>query len=417
MREIEFLPEIKFVTNGRAISDELIAELNQYPGRIRFNISLHSLIPEQYQRIIRNHLVGELPPQHHDDLAAVKDNLQRLRAAQIPFKLNCVLLKGINTDPAQLDSFLAQASALGAERVKFLELLITEELKWFYPYFYRLEALENQFAARFEFLNTGARRRVYRDRLTQLVVELQQCTCRLGCDQCAINRDINVTAELRYFACFLHPEDALDLKQTDLNTALAQGVDYIDRMAIRYGSGSPIIIGDFYVTEQEQFYYYALPHDALPAVIAQCGSIELKRHRCFTEYYFSDGSSDYAGFTTVKKLMHNSYEHQAQEVVQSVRVDALGSGLIETVFLTDGAAISSIEQYSAAMRQAGFNCVLTVEWAIDYFTLGEIEITLSQTPQRSDAALLRCNRPLLLAQPGLQPLTCPIPVWLMQQAV
>jgi molybdenum cofactor biosynthesis enzyme MoaA len=416
MQRIGYRPDIKLVSNGLALHSEFLARLKDYPGKVRFNISLHSLQPERYHQVV--HGLDSGAPTTRDELARVKANLAALRAAGIPFKLNFVLLKHINTTPQALEQIFDYALASGARRVKFLELLITQPLKHLYPYYYRLQALQDQLGEQLGYVASGQRRTVYRYRDTPLEVELQSCTCSRGCNVCALNRDVNFTAELRYFPCFLHPEDGTDLKTTPLADAVLAGGDYIARMARHYGDHSPIIIRDQYLTRQEVAYYYALAAADSQAVIgALCAryGLELQRHRVLTEYFFSDGSEAFARFAYVRKLAINSYDHHATEITQQHSVDAGGSGRIETVFGDDSPRVDSIDDYTHAAARNGFAVILESCWSIDYYAAPAqatqaLELSVGIIPG-SSSVLLRSNQALSDPTAALTPLTQPAPAW------
>ena len=416
MRRIDYLPDVKLVSNGLPLNRRFVAELGEYPGRVRFNISLHSLEPERYHRVV--HGIDAGTPTTRDDLARVQTNLSELHAAGIPFKLNFVLLKGINTTPQALRQIFDYALSCGARRVKFLELLITQQLKHFYPYYYRLQALQDQLGDQLSYVSSGQRRTVYRYRDTSLEVEVQSCTCSRGCNVCALNRDVNFTAELRYFPCFLHPEDGTDLKTAPLSDAVAAGGDYIARMARHYGDHSPIIIRDQYLTRQEVAYYYALAADHSQAFIdALCArhGMELQRHRDLTEYFFSDGSEAFDSFMYVRKLAINSYDHHATEITQQHSVDAGGSGRIETVFGDDSPVVQSIDDYTRDAERAGFYVVLQPHWSIDYYAAPshagqDLQVSIGTTPGIS-AVLIRSNRAMTDPPGALTPLTQSVPAW------
>ena len=175
LRTIDYLPTITIVSNGRALTAEFVNQIRDYPGGMRFNVSMHSLDPEQHHRIV--HRLDPRTSGVRDDLSRIQANLELLRAAGIPFKLNFVLLKGINTAPAEIARILDYALVVGAQRVKFLELLITKKLKALYPYYYRLQALRDQLGEQITLVGAEARREVYRYRDTPLEIELQGCTC------------------------------------------------------------------------------------------------------------------------------------------------------------------------------------------------------------------------------------------------
>ena len=417
MRTIDYLPDVKFVSNGRALRPEFLTALERYPGKVRFNISMHSLDAPTHDRIVNN-LDGH-PSRPRDELARVRGNLALLREAGFPFKLNFVLLKSLNTQPKDIADILDYALAVGARRVKFLELLLTEKLKHLYPYYYRLQALKDQLGDQLEYLDQGQRRTVYRYRDTPLEVELQSCTCSHGCNVCALNRDVNFTAELRYFPCFLRPETGADLRQTTLAEAVPAGADFIAEMADHYGDHSPIIIRDHYLTRHEAFFFYEIAAEDLPSFqdhLKQDEHLKLVRQRGFAEYYYSDGSPPLATFGHVHKLAHNTYEHRAMEIRQQHRVDPNGTGHIATTFECDGQYVPSIDDYTAAMAQKGFAVVLRAEWSIDYYAASgrhacDLGISIGTVPNRA-TALVRATQPLTGAPCTLRPLRHSVPAWL-----
>ncbi|MBK1642913.1 radical SAM protein [Chromatium okenii] len=417
MQQIEYLPDIKFVSNGRALNQTLIERLKSYPGEIRFNISMHSLDADRYHQIV--HHFAERVSSTTDDLARVNANLIWLREANIPFKLNFVLLKGINTDLQDIEQIFDAALAMGAYRIKFLELLITQKLKHLYPYYYRLQALEDQLGDQLTFLKTGQRRKLYQYRDTPLQVELQSCTCSCGCNVCALNRDVNFTAELRYFPCFLHPEEGTDLKISSLTDAVDAGAIYIADMAHHFGDHSPIIIRDHFLTRQEVAYYYEIATANIALFLkhyALRDGLELERHRQLSEYYFSDGSDAFATFEYVRKLAINTYDHQATEITQQHSVDATGSGRIETSFGIESPSVACIQTYQHEMVHNGFQIVLETAWEIDYYgqrgsSAAGLSVSIGRLSGR-DSALVRSDQPIINPPCPLKPLTQPVPAWL-----
>ncbi len=417
LRARDYLPAITIVSNGLALTPACVAQLRDYPGRLRFNISMHSLDPVQHHRIVHN--LAPAPPGPAPDLPRIQENLDLLRAAGIPFKLNFVLLKGINTAPAEIARILDYALTVGCQRVKFLELLITTKLKALYPYYYRLQALRDQLGDQITFLGHEARREVYRYRDTPLEIELQGCTCSKGCNACADHREVNFTAERRYFPCFLHPEEDADLGVTPLATAVAAGAGYIARMARHYGPHSPIIIRDHYLTTEETFYYYEIAREDLPAFVdhyQRIAGLELERHRRLTERYFSDASPAFRHFEYVHKLACNTYDHQALAIMQQHQVDPAGTGRILTRFAREGEAVPDSAAYEREMAAKGFEVAMVVDWSLDYYgTFGRgdqaLALSIGVTPKRT-TALVRSTEPLREPPVPLSPLRQAVPVWL-----
>lgn len=420
MQQINYFPDLTFVSNGRALNSTFIKRLKEYPGSVRFNISMHSLDPDSYHKIV--HTTKQDKPVSHkgrDDLTYVKQNLALLQEAGIPFKLNFVLLNGLNTSAAQLEQIFAFAVTRGASRIKFLELLITQKLKALYPYYYQLEALKVQLGGQLSFVESDLRRSVYRYRDTPLLVELQSCTCSLGCNVCSLNREANITAELRYFPCFLHPAGGVNLTVTSLEDANASGTAYIAEMSRRFGDHSPLIIRDRYLTQAETAYFYAIAKLEVANFTehyARLHKLVLQRHRQLTEYYFSDGSEAFASFEYVRKLAINTYDYQAIEITQQHHVEADGSGYIKTSFGKESPSVASITDYQDEMARHNFQMVLQIDWTLDYYgTYGQDADHLSFSIGYSSGleyALIRSNHPILNA-PVLHPLTQTVPAWLL----
>ena len=119
LRENNENPDITIVTNGEYITDELIDEVHQYKGKAKFNISLHSLNPADYGRII-------CVPNENRRFEKVTQNIQKVKEKEIEVKLNFVLLKGINTGKEKIKEILEYGLKNNVDYIKFLELLVIE---------------------------------------------------------------------------------------------------------------------------------------------------------------------------------------------------------------------------------------------------------------------------------------------------
>ena len=135
LRENNENPDITIVTNGEYITDELIDEVHQYKGKAKFNISLHSLNPADYGRII-------CVPNENRKFEKVTQNIQKVKEKGIEVKLNFVLLKGINTGKEKIKEILEYGLKNNVDYIKFLELLVIEGKEEIYRYFTELEQIE-----------------------------------------------------------------------------------------------------------------------------------------------------------------------------------------------------------------------------------------------------------------------------------
>lgn len=413
MQKIGYCPDITIVTNGVAITDTLLNKLTRYPNRLRFNISLHSVDSIAYANIVQNMAKPQQPLRQ--EFEKVQANLHRLQQLGLPFKLNVVLLKDLNTSDSALSALFDFALAVGATSIKFLELMLTPDLGKLYPYFYRLQAVHDRLSPSLTLIDNNYRRSEYQYRDTDLRVELQQCTCSRGCNTCAVNRATNFTAELKAFPCFLKPENNHDLTQVDLKTALAEGDQMIERMSQHYGDHSPIIIHPSYSAESETFYYYEISAADLRWLEQQWQlPSHLRRTRQFEEHYHSIS----AGIPTehdisVHKTSLNSYDHSHLDIQQIIQTNPEQPGAFTTRFLHQGESGQSPKATTE----------LTLNWQIQYYEIPKAKnpqqtrpktLTIS-TNLESGIHLLRSSQPL---EPSfeqlpvsLQPLTRPAFEW------
>lgn len=418
MESIGYLPEITFVSNGLAITDRLIERLKAYPGHVRFNISMHSLEEEAYNRIVQDIQKPEAPLNHNEH-QKVKANLLKLQAAAIPFKLNFVLLKGLNTSDDAIQAVLDYALELGATRIKFLELLLTKELNHLYDYFYRLDALKDRLNDKLTLIEQTFKRDVYRYADTSLELEFQHCICARGCNTCPVNRGASFTAELKFFPCFLKPEDDFDLKTVPLAQAVEEGDQKILRMADYYGDDSPIIIRNHYLTEQESFFYYQATSPVVDALKVALNLEEtLERRRDFSETYLSLPGQAGNDYTNIFKLARNSYDQHALQIEQAHILNPEQPGFITTHFSGAAQRIADPEEYLQQLSEQGYRQRLQLNWTISFYRLrGEQPHTGSgiSVSYNKDSGLyfIRSEQPL--DQPELKPVTESLPSYISKR--
>lgn len=400
MERIGYLPEITIVTNGEKLSENIIARLKAYPGFVRINLSLHSLINDDYLQIVHR---MKKPNMGADDLLdRIKGKMALLKAAEIPFKLNIVLLKGLNTSPESIDAILNYAEQSGATAVKFLELLITEQLQNFYSYFFTLASVKEMLGERLRFLWQNHTKDVYQYENSALQVELQHCTCARGCNTCPLNRGVTFTAEMKFFPCFLRPEDHYFLDDNNLAACIAKGDDDINRMAAYYQDNSPILIKEAYSTKSESAYFYLI-NEAQQARIGKLLSGKLSRIREFKECYFS--SKDLPALT-YRKYIINSYDLTALEIYQTLFFGQ--DGAQHTEFHHKGIVIHDIHRYLNIMHDKGYQNDFALNWKLSYFTQENGSGYSISENRETGLRFLRTEAPFDELTLGLTPLTMPL---------
>ncbi|EKO3893593.1 radical SAM protein [Vibrio metschnikovii] len=418
MQQIGYLPEITFVSNGLAINDRLIERLKAYPGHVRFNISMHSLEEGAYNRIVQDIQKPEAPLKHNQH-QKVKNNLLKLQAAGIPFKLNFVLLKGLNTSDEAIQAVLDYALQIGATRIKFLELLLTKELNHLYDYFYRLDALKDRLNDKLTLVEQTFKRDVYRYADTPLELEFQHCICARGCNTCPVNRGASFTAELKFFPCFLKPQDDFDLTQIPLAQAVEEGDQKILQMAEYYGDDSPIIIGNHYLTCEESFYYYQATSTVVDAVTEALNLEDtLERRRDFSEIYLVSPGKVGDDYSNIFKLVRNSYDQHALQIEQAHTVSLEKPGFITTHFSGDLQTITDPDTYLQQLSAQGYQRRLQLEWSISFYRIrgktGDSGSAVSVSyNSNSGLYFIRSEHPL--DQPGLKPVTESLPSYISKR--
>ncbi len=399
MEAIGYLPEITIVTNGERLQPRMLQRLNAYPGKVRFNLSLHSLLNDDYLAIV--HRIKK-PTMGSDALLDnIKQKMAMIADAGIPFKLNVVLLKGLNTSTEALEAILQYAAQCGASAVKFLELLITENLRQFYHYFYTLGAVKHALDSDLTLLWQNQKKDVYQYKQSGLDVELQHCPCARGCNTCFLNRGVTFTAEMKFFPCFLRPEDALTLTANNLKQSIIEGDQYIDKMACYYQDNSPILIKEAYSSKQEKAYYYLLTAEQQLKVEHLLAG-QLERVREFSEhYYIADQQPSY----TYRKLTINSYDLTALEVYQQLTIDSDGAHCTE--FLHDGIRVTDRARYQTAMQEQGYHNGQTLLWSLEYYKGKDQAYSISHN-QDTGLRFLRTEKPFTELTLALSPLRSPI---------
>lgn len=318
MESIDYMPEITIVTNGVAITDKVINYFNgKWKNKIRFNISMHSLDDVNYGKIVEPNKAEIFAKKLHK----VQENLLKLKDAGIVFKLNFVLLKGLNTEPEQLYQILDYAAESGATHVKFLELLITDNLRRFYPYYYKLEAIYDILRNDLHYIDSDARRDTYQYKNTKLRVELQTCTCAQGCNACLLSRHMNFTAENKYFPCFLRPDFNLATEAHTLSELLPKGEQFILNMGKKYGDFSPILIRDGNFVNSENNYYYQIDATNITKFreTLKLAKFMLDRIDEKEEFYFSEQINDKVAY--IDKYIKSNHEKQVVEVLSMMEME------------------------------------------------------------------------------------------------
>ena len=330
LSEDNLKPYITIVTNGSLIEDRLLDAIENYVGDkkeiFKFNFSMHSLKDDVYLSIVLPNYKENKKIKKKSLLEKVKENIKKIKARNLQLKLNFVLLKGYNTSKNDIQEILDFAYENKVDYVKFLELLVTEDLikKGMYKFYLTLDTLLDEWKDELIFYKRTTRRDEYLYK-GEMKVELQQCICMEGCAKCLINTSVFLTSESKYFPCFLKPEKVLNVNSNELISKIAEGTEYVKELGKEYGNGSPILVRNKKRVEEKEEYYYiskkAFTEKEIGNILEEF-SYKIGPKRNFKEKYvktISMDKEDYFKEGKIYKFYENSEEKGYVESLQEIK--------------------------------------------------------------------------------------------------
>ena len=330
LSEDNLKPYITIVTNGSLIEDRLLDAIENYIGDkkeiFKFNFSMHSLKNDVYLSIVLPDYTENEKIKKKNLLEKIKKNIKKIKARGLQLKLNFVLLKGYNTSKNDIQEILDFAYENKVDYVKFLELLVTEDLikKGMYKFYLTLDTLLDEWKDELIFYKRTTRRDEYLYK-GETKVELQQCICMEGCAKCLINTSVFLTSESKYFPCFLKPEKVLNVNSNELISKIAEGTEYVKELGKEYGNISPILVRNKKRVEEKEEYYYiskkAFTEKEIENILEKF-SYKIGSNRNFKEKYVKTISMDkevYFKEGKIYKFYENSEEKGYVESLQEIK--------------------------------------------------------------------------------------------------
>ena len=330
LSEDNLKPYITIVTNGSLIEDRLLDTIENYIGDkkeiFKFNFSMHSLKNDVYLSIVLPDYTENEKIKKKNLLEKIKKNIKKIKARGLQLKLNFVLLKGYNTSKNDIQEILDFAYENKVDYVKFLELLVTEDLikKGMYKFYLTLDTLLDEWKDELIFYKRTTRRDEYLYK-GETKVELQQCICMEGCAKCLINTSVFLTSESKYFPCFLKPEKVLNVNSNELISKIAEGTEYVKELGKEYGNISPILVRNKKRVEEKEEYYYiskkAFTEKEIENILEKF-SYKIGSNRNFKEKYVKTISMDkevYFKEGKIYKFYENSEEKGYVESLQEIK--------------------------------------------------------------------------------------------------
>ena len=400
LSEDKLKPYITIVTNGSLIEDKLLDAIENYVGDnkelFKFNFSMHSLKSDIYLDIVRP-VIKAIPTDKENLLELVKENIKKIKTRNLMVKLNFVLLKDINTSKEDIREILDFAYENKVDYIKFLELLVTEDLieKGMYKYYLTLDSLLDEWKDKLVFYKRTTRRDEYLYK-GKTKVELQQCICMEGCAKCLINTSVFLTSESKYFPCFLKPEKVLEVNSAELISKIEEGTEYVKELGKEYGNGSPILVRNKeHVEEKEEYYYISkkvLKKEEIENILDSF-SYKIASKRNFKEKYLktiSMDKEDYFKQGKIYKFYENSEEKAFIETLQEIKyVKEDKKFLIKFLNKKIGyedkkISKEKIQDYLDYLKDFNLEVFLELKWDTTLYKKGSYSISLGSVKSKTN---------------------------------
>ena len=398
LSEDKLKPYITIVTNGSLIKDELLDAIENYVGDnkelFKFNFSMHSLKSDIYLKIVRP-VIKAIPTDKETLLELVKENIKKIKTRDLIIKLNFVLLKDVNTSKNDIKEILDFAYENKVDYIKFLELLVTEDLikQGMYKFYITLDSLLDEWKDKLVFHKRTTRRDEYLYK-GKTKVELQQCICMEGCAKCLINTSVFLSSESKYFPCFLKPEKVLEVNSTELISKIEEGTEYVKELGKKYGNGSPILVRNKeHIEEKEEYYYISKKVFEKEEIenILDSFLYKIASKRNFKEKYLktiSMDKEDYFKQGKIYKFYKNSEEKNFIETLQEIKyVEEEKKFLIKFLNRKIGyenkkSPKEKIQDYLDYLKDFNLEVFLELEWDTTLYKKGSHSISLGSVKSK-----------------------------------
>ena len=393
--------DISIVTNAQLINDELLEAIANYPGKTKFNISVHHTNADQYHEIT-------IPKNKKNNFGLVKANIQKIVERGIYTKLNFVVLRDVNTSLNDLNEIITFGEQLGVNRIKFLELLITDKLIEFYKYHYSLKAIEQSIEDRLELIKKDERTRVFSIKDSKLELELSKVPCSMGCDSCVLSSGLILTSELEYHPCFFRSSVGLDMSNAEsfLKNEKEGNLLRFD-FGNKYKDKTPFVINDRANLKTKKEYQYTTSNKQNFIDNLTKEGFEMVRLREFNEIHLDSKVEN-----VFMKLYKNTYNKNYIEITkESYSVD--GSNVIFTRFLSENQnEILDLDKYINKLKIIGGKVLFEVDWKIGTYKKDNEYVSVSTNSYNSETVILATSNIRFI---DVKPLNKPLEKYLLDQ--
>ena len=207
-------PYIKICTNGILLDAPILQAIMNYSGKISLNVSMHAVQDNVIPKITNTHI----------KITEYDRMFSQLNKHGIEYRLNYVLLNGVNDSTQKLCDLFKYAMQTGIKNVHLLELLVTKKQTALIPYYIsinevaeRINQLSDDFTV--ELVKKTHKKTEFllkeKDDNTTLNVVLYRLSCRSGCERCNVDNDVKIGSDMRLHPCYI--EDGCDCGDAVIN--------------------------------------------------------------------------------------------------------------------------------------------------------------------------------------------------------
>jgi GTP 3',8-cyclase len=413
-------PAITMVTNGALLTDADISHLQRYPGSLKIHVSLHATDADSFAK------VTQMPPEL---FSLVKQNIRCANAAGIKVKVNCVLLQGINHD--RIFQAVEVAREMGAVAIKFVELMVLPDSASDFGMYYDSSAILSELEKIAQPTPSDIKRRhlFTLNADADFTIEVQKCTCALGCSHCRELRDRTFSSDMRYHPCMVRERNSFLINSSsDLSTILQQGNRIIDGYAYKYGDSSPTLVKqEQFIAGKREFFFKIDSADRFSKYLVQSGFALVEKKGFHLEYYRPrKRSAEWDNFERVLKIGWDFHDQSKANLIYTDHCYSSHTsfGLEVTTRYLDSKGPYTFESADLArcfLDRLDFESFLTEEFQLDILRNGTLDMSVSANAQSPTVCIAGNNehiRDMLKAVAGyaglFEPLGVPLEQYLLQ---
>jgi molybdenum cofactor biosynthesis enzyme MoaA len=370
-------PDVTLVTNGSLLDRGVVDALAAYPGERKINLSLHAADAETFAAVTGT--------RREDLFHTVVENIRMASQSGLRVKVNHVVLRDYNHTRALEAVELARS--MGACAIKFIELLVLPDNPGDYRMFYDIHAVRKQI----EPVADGpekksVRQTLFRHRVdSRFVIELQRCTCSVGCGHCREIRDRTFSSDMSYHPCFIRDKKTYSVPAPGkLEQVLQEGDRIIDGFAAHYKDSSPTLVQkEHYVAGKTEFYFRVDSLERFREFLKLKGLTQFAAVGFHEEYFRPRGMS--GPWRTFERVLKVAWDHHDREQVDLIYTDhrytldpAVGLQ-VETRFLDASGPVrfKSAEHARHFLDRMDFEKFLELEWELETWKNGRLRLNLA----------------------------------------